>query len=123
MDADARRRVWRELELEYMPWRDYEGSEYMQSGGFWMQKQHIFLYPFYYLEYALSQICAFQFYNKIKVDREGAWNDYLNLCRAGGSLGYLDLLKLANLRSPFEDGCLEETVKPIVDDLDKLFSK
>ena len=123
MDADARRRVWRELELEYMPWRDYEGSEYMQSGGFWMQKQHIFLYPFYYLEYALSQICAFQFYNKIKVDREGAWNDYLNLCRAGGSLGYLDLLKLANLRSPFEDGCLEETVKPIVDDLDKLFNK
>ena len=54
--------MWRELEREYMPWRDYDGNEFLAGGGFWMQKQHIFLYPFYYIEYALAQMCAFQFY-------------------------------------------------------------
>ena len=62
MTAMDRRAVWHELEQAYMPWRDYDGNEFLEGGGFWMQKQHIFLYPFYYIEYALAQICAFQFY-------------------------------------------------------------
>ena len=102
MSAKERRAVWRDIERTYMPWRDYDGNRFLDEGGFWMQKQHIFLYPFYYIDYALAQVCAFQIFAKDRKDHQEAWADYLTLCRAGGSLGYFDLLILANLDNPFD---------------------
>ena len=118
LDAAGRRRVWRELEKAYMPWRDYDGNDFLENGGFWMQKQHIFLYPFYYIDYALAQTCAFQLYGRMKSSPNDAWQDYLSLCRAGGSMGYFDLLKLAHLESPFSAGCVEKVVKIVTDTLE-----
>lgn len=117
MSAMDRRAVWHEIEGIYMPWRDYDGNKFMEEGGFWMQKQHIFLYPFYYIEYALSQICAFQYYNRMKQNRAKAWSDYLNLCRAGGTKGYLELLKIGNLKSPFEEGTVEEATGEVIEEI------
>ncbi len=117
MDALERRAVWREIEKEYMPWRDYDGVEFLEQGGFWMQKQHIFLYPFYYLEYALAQMNAFQYYGRMKEDRAGAWADYLTLCRAGGTKGYFGLLETGKLLNPFREGTVEKSVRHIVEEL------
>ncbi len=117
MTARDRRRVWREIERNYMPWRDYDGEPFLEEGGFWMQKQHIFLYPFYYIDYALAQMCAFQYYGRMKTDREGAWQDYLKLCRAGGTRGYFDLLKVGNLLNPFHEGTVEKSVRHVIDEL------
>ncbi len=121
MDAMERRGVWREIEKKYMPWRDYDGNKFLEEGGFWMQKQHIFLYPFYYIEYALAQICAFQYYGRMKEDRTKAWADYLNLCRAGGTKGYFELLKTGNLLNPFEEGTVEKATGHVIDEIMKLY--
>ena len=51
---------------------------------------------------------------------KSAWKDYITLCNAGGAMSFLDLVKLANLKSPFEDGCLAEVVKPIEDYLNSV---
>ncbi len=115
MDASERRNVWKKLEKEYMPWRNYDGHDFLEEGGFWMQKQHIFLFPFYYIEYALAQMGAFEFYGKFLRDRKSAWKDYYKLCSAGGNYGYFNLLKIANLSNPFADG----TVKKIMDEVVK----
>ena len=117
MTAAERRTVWHEIEREYMPWRDYDGNEFLEQGGFWMQKQHIFIYPFYYIEYALAQMGAFEFYGRSKVDRTEAWNAYLELCRKGGSIGYFDLLASAGLSNPFAEGTVAKIISSIVDDL------
>ena len=117
MNAKERRAVWREIEKEYMPWRDYDGEEFLEEGGFWMQKQHIFLYPFYYLEYALAQMNAFQYYGRMKENREEAWNDYLTLCRAGGTRGYFDLLQVGRLMNPFREGTVEKSVRHVIGEL------
>ena len=117
MTAMERRGVWRELERVYMPWRDYDGNEFLEQGGFWMQKQHIFLFPFYYIEYALAQIGAFQFYDTMKTDRAKAWEDYCRLCRAGGSVGYFALLELAGLDNPFRPGTVEKAVAGVLEEL------
>ncbi len=117
MTADERRAAWREIELAYMPWRDYDGNAFLEQGGFWMQKQHIFLYPFYYIEYALAQMGAFEFYGRMKVNREEAWNSYYNLCRKGGSIGYFELLESAGLSNPFADGTIEKIAKSLYEDL------
>ena len=117
LDAQQRRAVWRELERKYMPWRDYDGNEFLEGGGFWMQKQHIFLYPFYYIDYALAQTCAFELCGRMKTDYKAAWADYLRLCRAGGSQGYRKLLELAHLTWPFADGAVLKAVGPIVKEI------
>lgn len=120
LNADQRRACWHELEQQYMPWRAYDGNAFLEHGGFWMQKQHIFLYPFYYIEYALAQMGAFEFYLRMNEDREAAWADYLKLCRAGGSLGYFKLLELAGLSNPFTEGTVAGIVEHIVQDIDAL---
>ncbi len=118
-DGMGLRKIWKNVETEMMPWRNYDGNTFLEQGGFWMQKQHIFLYPFYYVDYALSMVCAMQFYLRMREDYEGAWKDYYNLCKLAGSLGYKDLLKAANLKSPFE----EETVKDVTEGVMKILSE
>ncbi len=117
MSAKERRQVWREIEKIYMPWRDYDGEPFLEEGGFWMQKQHIFLYPFYYIDYALAQMCAFQYYGRMKTDRAAAWQDYLRLCRAGGTKGYFELLEVGHLLNPFQDGTVAASVGHVIDEI------
>ncbi len=112
-----RRQAWREIERAYMPWRDYDGVPFLEEGGFWMQKQHIFLSPFYYIEYALARMCAFQFYGRAKEDRTKAWQDYLRLCRAGGTKGYFELLEVGDLLNPFRDGTVAASVGHVIEEI------
>ena len=113
MTRDERYAVWKELEADYLPWRDYDGDPFLEKGGFWMQKQHIFLFPFYYIDYALAQMGAFDFYLKHLQDPKKAWADYLALCRAGGSVGYFELLRIGNVRSPFDESTVRDVTEAI----------
>ena len=117
LSAKERRSVWREIEKRYMPWRDYDGEIFLEEGAFWMQKQHIFLYPFYYLEYALAQMNAFQYYGRMKKNRSQAWEDYLTLCRACGTRGYFELLKIGKLLNPFREGTVAQSVGHVIEEL------
>ena len=101
---------WHKLEEKYMPWRTYSDDEFMDRGGYWYHKLHIFLYPFYYINYTLTTMGAMEFKKRYAENKEQAWKDYLNLCNAGGSKSYLGLLKVANLHVPFEDGCVKESI-------------
>ena len=82
-----------------------------------MQKQHIFLYPFYYIDYALAQVCAFQLYGRMKENRAQAWEDYLRLCRVGGTKGYFELLKIGNLLNPFQEGTMEQSLSHVIEEI------
>jgi len=108
LDAAGRRRVWKELEEKYMPWRHYADNEFLNNGGFWMQKPHIFINPFYYVDYAIAQMSAFEFYQKMEENREQAWADYYKLCQSGGSRSYFDTLEHVGLSNPLKEGTLEK---------------
>lgn len=117
MTTMERRAVWSDLEKIYMPWRNYAGNEFLESGAFWIKQQHIFLYPFYYVDYAMAQMGAFEFYTKMKEDRKAAWADYYKLCAAGGSMGYFDLLKYSGLHKVLEDGSVKLILKGVFEEL------
>jgi M3 family oligoendopeptidase len=102
-----RNQAWIEIESKYIPNTDYDGNKFLEKGGRWQQQRHIYLMPFYYIDYCLAQICAFQFWKKAQDNRENAVTDYLRLCKAGGSMSFLELVKLANLISPFDESCME----------------
>jgi M3 family oligoendopeptidase len=118
MTPAERNTAWRELEKAYLPHRNYADNAHLEGGRFWQKQAHIFNSPFYYIDYTLAQICAFQFWTKDRRDHAEAWADYLRLCRAGGSKSFLQLVALAGLRSPFEDGCVESVVGDIWNFLD-----
>ena len=112
--------AWRAIEKKYLPHRNYDGHAFLEKGGFWQKQSHIFNTPFYYIDYTLAQICAFQFWKKDREAHEQAWADYVRLCQAGGSLSFLELVQLAGLRSPFEDGCVASVVDVITEWLDSI---
>lgn len=101
---------WKKLEAKYMPWRDYDGMEFFGRGGWWYHKIHIFLYPFYYINYTLTTMGAMEFKKKMREDKTSAWNDYMNLCKVGGSKSYLETLAYANLSDPFKPGSVKKAI-------------
>ena len=112
-DAEARYALWHRLEKKYMPWRDYDGDTFLEKGGFWLQKQHIFMCPFYYIDYAMAGTAALEFFLADRADHASAWERYMRLCRTGGRMRYFDLLKLAELHNPFEPDTLARITKEL----------
>ncbi|MFC7784601.1 MULTISPECIES: M3 family oligoendopeptidase [unclassified Rossellomorea] len=108
-----RNAAWRKIEREYLPHKDYDHIPYLENGGFWQRQSHIYNSPFYYIDYTLAQICAFQFWKKMNLNREEAWNDYVALCKLGGSLSFTGLVEAAKLDSPFQEGTVEKVIEPI----------
>ena len=115
-----RREKWLEIEKKYLPTRDYGEVDELKNGIFWFRQGHIFSSPFYYIDYTLAQVCAFQFWIKSREDREKAWQDYLNLCKLGGSKSFFELMKSANLKNPFEEGTLAAVIPKIKEYLDSV---
>jgi hypothetical protein len=66
---------------------------------------------------ALAQMGAFHLYGLMKTDRGQAWQDYLALCRAGGTRGYFDLLSLAGIPNPFAQGVVSRCVGHVIDEI------
>ncbi|EXJ23183.1 Oligoendopeptidase F [Alkalibacterium sp. AK22] len=119
MTPDERKAVWRSLEKQYLPERDFAENEFLDKGTYWYRQGHIFEMPFYYIDYTLAQICALQFWQRAIADQDQtAWNDYLAICRAGGTQSFLETVETAGLRSPFEQGSLEEVIEAIDQTLD-----
>ena len=115
-----RREKWLEIEKKYLPTRDYGEVNELKNGIFWFRQGHIFSSPFYYIDYTLAQVCAFQFWIKSREDVEKAWQDYLNLCKLGGSKSFFELMKSANLKNPFEEGTLASVIPKIKEYLDNV---
>ncbi|MHC8517300.1 M3 family oligoendopeptidase [Sporosarcina sp. ITBMC105] len=123
MSPTERKEAWKKIEKTYLPMRDYDGIPFLEAGGIWQRQSHIYQSPFYYIDYTLAQICAFQFWKRSFENREEAWNDYLHLCKLGGSKPFTELVKEANLLSPFEDGSVESVIGSIENWLNQVDDK
>ena len=117
---EERRNKWLETEKKYLPTRDYGEIDELKEGIFWFRQGHIFGTPFYYIDYTLAQVCAFQFWIKSRENREKAWEEYLNLCRLGGSKSFFELMKAANLKNPFNEGTIASVIPKIREFLDSI---
>lgn len=113
MTPEERNAAWKEIEQKYLPHRDYDGHSYLESGALWQRQAHIYASPFYYIDYTLAQICAFQFWKRSREEFDTAWKDYVHLCRLGGSQSFTNLVREAGLLSPFENGCVESVIGTI----------
>jgi len=118
LTPNERKKLWRELEIKYTPYIDYEDNDFLKRGGYWFRQGHIFGNPFYYIDYVLAQFSAMEIWVKLNIYNENIWSDYITLCRQGGSKSYLELLKTGNLSSPFFEEKFEEVLINIFNFLD-----
>ncbi len=118
-----RRAQWREIEKKYLPSRDYGDHDFLNQGGFFFRQQHIFNSPFYYIDYTLAQVCALQYYVKTQENSEKAWNQYVELCKLGGSKPFLKLVEFAGLENPFMADTLPAIMPKIKEELDNIDDK
>lgn len=120
MTPKERREAWQSLEAKYLPHKDYDGIAPLIDGALWHRQGHIFESPFYYIDYTLAQVCAFQFFKRSSEDFEGAWKDYLHICDIGGSLPFNKIVEAAHLKSPFKDGTLKDVMAFLEDYLEQI---
>ncbi len=110
---EQRKQAWRDLEKQYCPWRNYEENAMLEKGTWWFKQSHIFATPFYYIDYTLAQACALQFWLRLYKKDVSAFDDYYAICKVGGTRTFREIVQLANLKVPFEDGCLKEVMHEI----------
>src|SRR5699024_889736 len=107
MDRDARDKKWVETWARFDPDTDWTGLE-SQRVARWYKQLHIFLYPFYYIEYAIAQLGALQVWRNALQDQEKAVADYRAALALGGSRPLPELYATAGARLVFdEDGMAE----------------
>lgn len=112
---EERDQKWHELELKYTPYKVacYEGCEYMEKGHRWLTQAHIFDSPFYYIDYTLAQVMAFQFFNLDRKNHKLAWSRYLKICSLGGKYPFRTLVTKAHMKDPFAEGVIKSTITPL----------
>ena len=104
---------FREIELKNLPHKSYDECPCYNHGGWWMKQSHIFGSPFYYIDYTLAQVVAFQFLLESRKNKEKAWKKYIKLCKFGGRAPFVSLLAANHLRNPFIEGNVKKSVKPL----------
>ena len=112
---EERLEAWHEIEEKYTPWKveAEQDCPFLLKGKRWLIQMHVFQCPFYYIDYTLAQVVAFQFLLLDRKNHEKAWKKYLKLCKMGGKYPFRTLLSNCGLKDPFMDGNLAKIVKPL----------
>ncbi len=101
--------MWAELWHRYMIGVDWSGLEDEMVTG-WQRKQHIFEVAFYYIEYGLASLGAFQIWANAMKDRKAAVAAYRRALSYGGTLPIPKLYEAAGAKFAFD----VETVRQVV---------
>lgn len=113
LTPQQRNEEWLKLEKIYRPYMDHDTLPFYGRGAGWQRQLHIYLYPFYYVDYCLAQTAALQIWMEALNNREKAWKKYLDLVKLGGTKTFVDLMKSAGLQSPFEKGSMKKIAEPV----------
>jgi oligoendopeptidase F len=88
---------------------DWSGFEEARAHS-WHRQLHIFLHPFYYVEYGIAQLGALQVWANSKRDKAKALNDYKKSLALGGSRPLPELFSAAGCKFQFDAA----TIKPLI---------
>jgi oligoendopeptidase F len=104
-----RQRAWVELMERFGGEVDWSGQEKARA-NLWHRQLHIFLYPFYYVEYGIAQLGALQVWRNARKDQAGALEQYHRGLALGGSRPLPELFQAAGCRFDFT----RQTIQPLV---------
>ena len=107
---DDRRTAWSALLDRFGGIVDWSGLEDARASS-WHRQLHIFLYPFYYIEYGIAQLGALGIWRRTLTDRPGAVSAYKRALALGGSRPLPALFESAGVPFAFQ----ATTIAPLMD--------
>ncbi len=100
---------WTELDDHFSPGLDWTGLEHVRAKGW--QYFHIFVVPFYMLEYAFAWLGAVQIWQNALHDPQAALKKYRDALALGGTRSLPELFKTAGARFAFDRGTVGELMR------------
>jgi oligoendopeptidase F len=88
---------------------DWSGFEEARAHS-WHRQLHIFIHPFYYVEYGIAQLGALQVWANSRRDKAKALGDYKKSLALGGSRPLPELFSAAGCKFQFDAA----TIKPLI---------
>lgn len=107
---------WTSLWNRLMTGVDWSGFEDVVATG-WQRKLHIFLVPFYYVEYGLAQLGACQVWANALKDQTAAVANYRQALALGGTKSLPELYAAAGAKFAFDVDTLGTVIKLIEEKL------
>jgi oligoendopeptidase F len=114
-----RKAAWSDLLERFGGIVDWSGYDEARDHS-WHRQLHIFLYPFYYVEYGIAQLGALQIWQRSLSDRAGAVADYKKALALGGSRPLPELFAAAGIRFDCSDQLIASLMDTIGAELAKL---
>lgn len=118
-DAAERSRAWSQLMDRFGGGVDWSGFEQAKAAR-WQRQLHIFIHPFYYVEYGIAQLGALQVWCNHRQDPRRALADYRAGLALGGSRPLPELFARAGCRFDFSRATLQPLLDEVRRELDSL---
>ena len=109
-DAEARDAAWLQLRGRFERGVDWSGLE-QERAARWYRQLHIFMYPFYYIEYGIAQIGALQIWRNSLEDPVRAVTRYREALSLGAIRGLPEIYRTAGARLTFDANEIGELVQ------------
>lgn len=116
---DERRAAWLAILDRFGKAVDWSGLEEARANS-WHRQLHIYLYPFYYLEYGIAQLGALQIWRRSLTDRAGAVAAYRRSLAVGGAQPLPALFAAADIPFTFNEAAITPLMEAIRSELDQL---
>ncbi|MGB7213021.1 MAG: M3 family oligoendopeptidase [Gemmatimonadales bacterium] len=118
-DADARDQAWLRIRSRFERGVDWSGLD-AERAARWYRQLHIFLYPFYYIEYGLAGLGALQLWRNSLTDHPGALAAYREALALGGTRSLPELYRTAGARLIFDADGMAALVARVEEELGRL---
>jgi len=107
-----RHKAWVEIFQRFSGLEDWSGYEEVLEHE-WHRQLHLFLAPFYYIEYGIAQLGALRLWEKAQEDRKRAVESYIQALKLGGGKPLPELFSAAELPFDFGPDSLSQAAKTI----------
>ncbi|HET8649815.1 MAG TPA: M3 family oligoendopeptidase [Gemmatimonadales bacterium] len=108
-DRNARDAAWLRFRERFEPGVDWSGLEAERIAR-WYRQLHIFLYPFYYIEYGIAQLGALQVWRNSLRDPADAVRQYREALALGATRPLPDIYRTAGAKLTFDVAEIAELV-------------
>ena len=121
-DAAARDAAWLRIRGRFERGVDWTGLD-RERVARWYRQLHIFMYPFYYIEYGLAQIGALQIWRNSRHDPAGAVAKYRQALALGAVRGLPDIYRAAWAELTFDVHRIGELVQLVEAEIERVRSE
>jgi oligoendopeptidase F len=121
-DAAARDEAWLRIRERFEGGVDWSGLE-RERVARWYRQLHIFMYPFYYIEYGIAQVGALQIWRNSLRDPVQAVARYREALALGAVRSLPEMYRAAGARLTFDPALIGELVQLVEEQIDGIRSQ